>query len=156
MSNKKVKKPVASMNGIKSKYFKKVQENRLDLIQKLTNQERQKTTNRRTTTDNKTPYYQLDTKDLEVGNVPKKFKLSLEDYGPYSLEYSRDGNILLLYGKKGYVSMMNWKTKHLISETNILCPIASASFLNKSYYIAVAKQNMVTFYDKVNSILQDT
>lgn len=43
------------------------------------------------------------------------FDLSL-DLGPYSIDYSRNGNHLLLGGRKGHIALMDWNSFKLESE----------------------------------------
>jgi U3 small nucleolar RNA-associated protein 7 len=55
-------------------------------------------------------------KELPVQNAHDIFNLSLSDFGPYTLDFSRNGKFLLLAGRKGHIAMMDWKRKNLLCE----------------------------------------
>lgn len=132
----------------KLKYHDKLLQSRLHSIGKLKVQETLKnicdTSNQTTNT-----IKDVSQDNLDMGNISKCFRLSLENYGPYFLDYSIDGNNMLLVGKKGYVAMMNWKTKHLIHEMTTNETVKKAAFLNNPYMFVIAQQNNLEFYDKV-------
>ena len=54
---------------------------------------------------------------LPVQAANNIFDISLNDFGPYNgLDITRNGKYILLGGKKGHVSVMNWKKKELKCE----------------------------------------
>jgi len=56
-------------------------------------------------------------KALAVQNVHDIFNLKLTDFGPYSgLAVSRNGQHVLLGGRKGHLAMLEWKNKNLVME----------------------------------------
>lgn len=40
----------------------------------------------------------------------------MNEFGPYSLDTTRNGKYLLLAGRKGHLAMLEWKTKNLVCE----------------------------------------
>ena len=56
-------------------------------------------------------------KVLPIQNAHDIFDLRLPDFGPYSgLDVTRNGQHVLLGGKKGHLAMLDWKRKNLVME----------------------------------------
>lgn len=53
---------------------------------------------------------------VDVTMAQKRFDLKLEELGPYTLDYTRNGRGLLIAGKKGHVAQMDWRTGNLDCE----------------------------------------
>ena len=54
---------------------------------------------------------------LAVQNVHDIFNLNMSDFGPYSgLSVTRNGQHVLLGGRKGHLAMLEWKSKNLVME----------------------------------------
>lgn len=66
---------------------------------------------------------------LPVQNAHDIFNLNLKDFGPYSLDISRNAKHLLLAGKKGHMAMLEWRNKSLMSEFNVKDRIQCVKFL---------------------------
>ena len=69
-------------------------------------------------------------KSLAVQNVHDIFDLRLPDFGPYSsLSVTRNGQHVLLGGKKGHLAMLEWKRKNLVMEFQARDKVRDVCFL---------------------------
>ncbi|KAJ4306855.1 putative U3 small nucleolar RNA-associated protein 7 [Collariella sp. IMI 366227] len=82
---------------------------------------------------------------LEVAQ--KRFELKLDQLGPYTCEYSRNGRDLILAGRKGHVATMDWREGKLGCELQLGETIRDARFLHNNQYFAVAQKKYVYIYD---------
>ena len=53
-------------------------------------------------------------------NMLQFFELKMNDFGPYRINYTRNGRFLLLGGRKGHVAAIDWMTKKLLCELNAM------------------------------------
>jgi U3 small nucleolar RNA-associated protein 7 len=60
------------------------------------------------------------------------------NYGDYSLDYTRDGNHLLLSGSQGHIAMMEWKSKKLALEFNVKDKVRDVKFMQNHLLFAVS------------------
>lgn len=56
---------------------------------------------------------------LDVRSAAKSFDLDLPTYGPYTMDYTREGKYLLLGGRKGHVTVLDWATHKLVTEMHV-------------------------------------
>jgi hypothetical protein len=84
--------------------------------------------------------------DVDVETAKKGFALRLEEIGPYGAEYSRNGRQLLLFGRKGHVSSMDWRTGRLGFELQLGETVRDAKFLHTENMVAVAQKKYVENY----------
>ena len=86
-------------------------------------------------------------KDIGVETAKKGFELKLQGLGPYSAEYTRNGRGLLLAGRKGHVSTMDWRGGELGCELQLQETVRDAKWLHNDQYFAVAQKKYVYIYD---------
>ncbi|KAL8797144.1 MAG: hypothetical protein Q9195_000611 [Heterodermia aff. obscurata] len=89
--------------------------------------------------------------DIAVETAKKGFDLKLEGLGPYTADYTRNGRSLLLAGRKGHVSTMDWREGKLGCELQLQETIRDAKWLHNDQYFAVAQKKYVYIYD-VNGV----
>lgn len=78
---------------------------------------------------------------VDVTTANKALDLKLTDFGPYSVNYSRNGTHLLVCGKKGHVASMDWRKGELRAELNLNETCQSAIYLQNEQYFAVAQKS---------------
>ncbi|KAJ1608078.1 WD40 protein (part of U3 processesome) [Cryptosporidium canis] len=88
--------------------------------------------------------------NISIGANNKRFSLDLS-YGPYSISYSRNGNQLLMGGRKGHISMLDVSN----GAPNILMElpledeqINDVQFLHDHTLFAVAQKKYIYIYDR--------
>ncbi|KAJ3108209.1 Small subunit (SSU) processome component [Phlyctochytrium bullatum] len=96
--------------------------------------------------------YKFTQKELEenvdMATQRKMFALDLDVFGPYHLDYTRNGRHLLLAGQKGHISTFNWETKALGCEFHVRETIRSVKWLHNETMFAVAQKEFVYIYDQ--------
>ncbi|KAL9577813.1 MAG: hypothetical protein Q9212_006127 [Teloschistes hypoglaucus] len=85
--------------------------------------------------------------ELALETVQKSFELKLEALGPYTADYTRNGRSLLLAGRKGHVSTMDWRAAELRCELQLGETVKDAKWLHNDQYFAVAQKKYVYIYD---------
>lgn len=85
---------------------------------------------------------------LAVETAKSRFELKLPDLGPYNAVYSRNGRSLLLTGRKGHVSTMDWRAGKPGCELQLGETIRDATWLHNSQYFALAQKKNVYIYDR--------
>ncbi|KAI1914392.1 putative U3 small nucleolar RNA-associated protein 7 [Ophidiomyces ophidiicola] len=77
----------------------------------------------------------------------KGFELKLEDLGPYRADYTRNGKMLLLAGRKGHVATMDWRDGKLGCELQLKETVRDAKWMHNEMFFAVAQKRYVYIYD---------
>ncbi|XP_074385913.1 LOW QUALITY PROTEIN: WD repeat-containing protein 46 [Zonotrichia albicollis] len=75
------------------------------------------------------------------------FELRLEQFGPYRLDYTRDGRFLLLGGLRGHVAALDWAQRRLLSEFSVMETVRDVSWLHCESLLAVAQRRWLHVYD---------
>ncbi|GAB5366783.1 hypothetical protein AAMO2058_001173000 [Amorphochlora amoebiformis] len=85
--------------------------------------------------------------EVDVRTQKKMFKINLTQFGPYCCDFSREGRYLLLGGRKGHISLMEWQKFALKTEIHVRETIKDICFLHNHTMFAVAQKKAVFIYD---------
>lgn len=92
---------------------------------------------------------QKDILDASAVNVAaKSFSLKLDEFGPYTADYTRNGRHLALAGRKGHVATFDWHTGKLHTELQLKETCRAIKWLHDESFFAVAQKKYVYIYDK--------
>ncbi|PNS20830.1 hypothetical protein CAC42_2761 [Sphaceloma murrayae] len=86
-------------------------------------------------------------KSVAVETAKKGFELRLEELGPYTFDYTRNGKELLLAGRKGHVATFDWRSGKLGCELQLGESVRDARWLHNNQFFAVAQKKSVYIYD---------
>lgn len=86
-------------------------------------------------------------KEVTVGAAQKKFSFDLP-YGPYSCDYTNNGQHMLAAGKKGQVAMIHCDTMQILAELQLKETIRAVKALHNHTMFAVAQKKYCYIYDQ--------
>ena len=93
-------------------------------------------------------YKQKDIKSaVDLNTARKIFNLTLPKFGPYSIDYSRNGRQLLIGGRKGHVAMIDALKMEIITELHLRETVKDIQMLHNETLFAVAQKKYVYIYD---------
>ncbi|XP_028909444.1 WD repeat-containing protein 46 [Ornithorhynchus anatinus] len=84
---------------------------------------------------------------VDIASAAKYFSLKLDQFGPYRLDYSSTGRHLTLGGRRGHLAALDWPTKSLSCEINVMEAVRDVRFLHLETMVAVAQRRWLHIYD---------
>ncbi|BFZ59069.1 putative U3 small nucleolar RNA-associated protein 7 [Saitoella coloradoensis] len=86
--------------------------------------------------------------EVDVATAQKSFDLKLPAFGPYAIDYTRNGRHLLIGGRKGHVASFDWREGKLHSEIQLNETVRDVKWLHNESMYAVAQKKHVFIYDR--------
>ncbi|KAJ3012200.1 Small subunit (SSU) processome component [Thoreauomyces humboldtii] len=84
---------------------------------------------------------------VDLSTSSKMFDLKLPDFGPYALDYTRNGRNMVIGGRKGHIATFDWKTGKLGCELQVRETIRDVQWLHNETMFAVAQKKYTYIYD---------
>ncbi|GBG72986.1 hypothetical protein CBR_g12704 [Chara braunii] len=86
--------------------------------------------------------------EVDLLSSRNAFDLRLPELGPYTVDFTRNGQFLVLGGRKGHLSLMEWRSKNLLTEIQVRETTRDVKFLHNECFFAAAQKKYVYIYDK--------
>jgi len=88
---------------------------------------------------------------VDAESAAKGFELNLKEFGPYKLDYTRNGRFLALGGRRGHLAAIEWMAKKPIFEISVGQSIHDVKWLHTENMLAVAERNWTRIYDNTGT-----
>lgn len=86
-------------------------------------------------------------KEVDYQTASKKFDFKLTEFGPYTVDFLRNGRHMLIGGRKGHVALMDWRLGKLGCELHLGETVNTIHYLHNNQYFAAAQKKYTFIYD---------
>ncbi|KAH9299157.1 hypothetical protein KI387_030839 [Taxus chinensis] len=87
-------------------------------------------------------------REVDLLSSRKAFDIKLPGFGPYAVDYTLSGRHMVIAGRKGHISIMEWKESRLTMELQVRETVRDVKFLHNELFFATAQKKYVYIYDK--------
>ncbi|PVU85231.1 hypothetical protein BB560_007103 [Smittium megazygosporum] len=87
-------------------------------------------------------------RNVDINTAQKRFDLALKDFGPYFIDYTRNGKFMLLGGRKGHIASIDWKSAKIVSEFHVRETVRDVQYLHNESLFAIAQKKYAYIYDR--------
>ncbi|CAG8685070.1 9333_t:CDS:10, partial [Acaulospora morrowiae] len=84
---------------------------------------------------------------VDEATATKIFNLDLKTFGPYSLDYTRNGRNMLIGGHKGHLATFDWQANKRNCEIHVKETTRDVKWLHNELFFAAAQKKYVFIYD---------
>lgn len=84
---------------------------------------------------------------VDARTAKKMFDLQMNQFGPYTMDFTRNGRHCLLGGRKGHVASFEWEKFNLTNELHLRETVRDIKFLHDETMFAAAQKKYVYIYD---------
>lgn len=86
-------------------------------------------------------------REVDLSSSRKAFDIKLQEFGPYVVDYTLNGRYMVMAGRKGHLSIMDWKDLRLMKELQVRETVRDVKFLHNELFFATAQKKYVYIYD---------
>jgi U3 small nucleolar RNA-associated protein 7 len=86
--------------------------------------------------------------NIDERSSKKVFDLKLDEFGPYSADYTRNGRHLVIGGHKGHLALIDWTKMAICAEIHVRETVRHVKFLHDHTMFAVAQKKYTYIYDQ--------
>uniref|UniRef100_A0A0D6QYN0 BING4 C-terminal domain-containing protein n=1 Tax=Araucaria cunninghamii TaxID=56994 RepID=A0A0D6QYN0_ARACU len=90
-------------------------------------------------------------REVDLLSSTKAFDIKLPEFGPYAVDYTLGGRHMVIAGRKGHISIMDWRQSRLMMELQVRETVHDVKFLHNELFFATAQKKYAYIYDKLGT-----